>query len=189
METVLHILPVLRDIGILVGIGFGLNFLRQQLALKKVEIEAKQATIDHLEKTTAPALAADLYQLSQTVDLYAKRKQELEKEVKRLHDEKVKAESEIERARLIGIAEGCLEGLGALGEVSRQGMLLSMVAPVPRWMSERIKKKQKQLWHAGAIALKGERPELVNMKKFLAEVLKFAEEKKQTQSLEEPPSQ
>jgi cell division protein FtsB len=85
MNWVADLITGLRDIAIVVFLGYGLNLIKQQnellereKALKqseidvhKAEIEVHKSNIERLKATQAPAIAHDLEQMTRTANSYA----------------------------------------------------------------------------------------------------------------------
>src|SRR5438093_5372835 len=94
MSWTTELVAGLRDILIVVFLGYGLRLMKHQnellqgeKALKQSEIDVHKAFLDRLKALQAPAIARDLEQMTRTADDYAEKKRELERQVDTLAKE------------------------------------------------------------------------------------------------------
>jgi hypothetical protein len=121
MSLPLDLLAGLRDL-LIVGVSiYGLRLMQQkselverEKALKQSEIDVHRATIERLKVQQAPAIARDLEQMIRTANDYADEKQKLADRVKALTKENTSLNAAVDRANLIGIAEGSLDAAAML---------------------------------------------------------------------------
>src|SRR5260370_988023 len=91
MNWIPDLVAGLRDIAIVVFLGYGLKLMKQQnellereKALKQSEIDVHRANIERLKILQAPAIARDLAQMIRTADQLAKRKHALDERFRQL---------------------------------------------------------------------------------------------------------
>ncbi len=160
METAIFI----RDwvvAGLVVYIGIRYALLRGQ------ERASMQARISHLEGLSSPTVAQDLHEVSQALEIYAKKSRELDRKYKQAQRDKDKVIGKSEEVWLHGVMTGVFEGEAALMLVYRDlvGRLFekgehSEAIEVHRTIFNRVDK----LTRLRHIAEKGEQPTFVNTK-------------------------
>jgi len=181
MSLVPDLLAGLRDILIVVFLGYGLRLLNQQnellkqeKALKQSEIDVHKATIERLKALQAPAIARDLEQMIQTANNYADKKRELEERVRALTRENAEAQSTAEMSNLVGIAAGSLETLAILTKTRDHALgrvILMGESPEDDFLLTNLNRNIQHVSETAELALRGQRPKLEAMKEWIAKAV------------------
>jgi hypothetical protein len=172
----------LRDISIVVFLGYGLRLMKQQnellereKALKQSEIDVHRATIERLKVLQAPAIARDLEQMTRTANDYADMKGKLEERVGLLAKENEKMKAEVDRANIIGIAAGSLDAAALLEKTRSAAWARAILGDQPPGDDYWVKMLNENIAHISTTAkraLKGEKPQLDYLKQWLEEIKK-----------------
>jgi hypothetical protein len=186
MNWLPELLNGLKDIAIVVFLGYGLKLMRQQnellereKALKQSEIDVHKARIERLESLQAPAIAHDLEQMTRTAEQYAQRKRELEKQVESLTAQSDEARKVVDSSYFIGIGTGSVEALALLKKfrtLAGSSNFLTGRGSVDDWLDGRsedeylLQEMDKGIRHLETITeqvTRGERPVLNAFKEWL----------------------
>jgi hypothetical protein len=177
MNWLPELLNGLKDIAIVVFLGYGLKLMKQQnellereKALKQSEIDVHKANIERLKSLQAPSIARDLEQMTRTADELAKRKQELEKQVESLTAaQSEEARRVADKSYLNGLSDGGMEAIALL-----QKSLDSAVQSGRSYEDDLLQELSKTTVHLTDIterALNGERPELTAWEEWWAKLM------------------
>jgi hypothetical protein len=180
MNWIPDLIAGLRDISIVVFLGYGLKLMKQQnellereKALKQSEIEVHRATIERLKVLQAPAIARDLEQMTRTADNYADKKRELEKRIAILALESEAAKLLGDVSGILGITAGCLEALALLYKTRDMAVGRALLSGQPLEDDLIVTMLDDNVQNLSATvnqALTGQQPELKNMKELLDEM-------------------
>jgi hypothetical protein len=167
VTTLVQVAAIARDL-ILIGLGiYATVILKKRLELKESEIESMKATVEHFKAMQAPSLAKDLKELSALADQLSASNRNLQARIEKERDRN--AASEIEKARISGMAAGIIEGVGAVFEISRtfniqQSGREPQIHFVVRPLGVVIAEKRHQLQASLGQAVKGQLPDFPNTK-------------------------
>lgn len=182
MNWIPDLVSGLRDISIVVFLGYGLRLMKQQnellereKALKQSEIDVHRANIERLQSLQAPAIARDLEQMARTANEYAEKKRELEQQLVTQAQESQAAEALAEMSNTVGIAAGSLEALALLSRTRDMFGMYFVLAGRSIEDNFVLRSLDENIRHISATAeqaLHGQKPELKEMKMWLEEVAK-----------------
>ncbi len=179
MNWIPDLVAGLRDIAIIVFLGYGLKLMKQQnellereKALKQSEIDVHRANIERLKVLQAPAIARDLEQMTRTAEHYAQKKNELEERVKTLAIESQAMQGMVDMSNIVGIAAGSLEAWALVSRTRRwaSGLAaLSGKAPDEDTITIMLDENLAAISEVIDKALEGQKPELKHWKGWIAE--------------------
>jgi hypothetical protein len=174
MTWLTELLTGLKDIAIVVFLGYGLKLMKQQnellereKALKQSEIDVHKANIERLKSLQAPAVARDLEQMTRTANSYAEKGRELEKQVQSLAVQNKAARELADSSNLAGICLGCLEGVALLGKSLQNQAVFCGLAGLPFEDDALVKDLRENIEYLGQMAeqaINGKKPEMKHFK-------------------------
>jgi len=182
MNWVTDLVAGLRDIAIIVFLGYGLKLMKQQnellereKSLKQSEIDLHKANIERLKILQAPAIAQDLERMTRTANEYATQKQKLEEQVKAMARENEAEAAVAGMTNIVGIAAGCLEATALMSKTRDRVVGLAALSGKPVEGDSTVEMLNRDIAYMATIggeALEGKRPELKNLKALIADATK-----------------